>query len=372
MGLPVVWVWTHDSVGARRGRARPTSRSSTTRRCARSRSLWVIRPADANETARRLAGRAGTRGRPGRAAALAPEHPGARPLARSPRPRGCSAAATCCGTRAGRRARADPDRDRRRGRRRRSQAARSARRARARRVRVVSMPCMELFEAQPRGVPRAGAAARRSRARLAVEPGASMSWWQWVGDRRRRARARPLRRLRTGYDGAREARLQRREHRRPRAGAARDATPTEGDAMPADAPRPLQRLSRARPERVGRLPLARVDPRRAPAGADRRLRRRRRDLEPDDLPEGDDRRGRLRRAARTSSPSDGADADADLLGARRAGHPGGLRRVPARVGRAASAATATSRSRSTRAWPTTRSRPSARRCACTRRSTART
>ena len=47
-------------------------------------------------------------------------------------------------------------------------------------VRVVSMPCMELFEAQeedyreevlPRGV----------KARLAVEPGASMSWWRWVG-----------------------------------------------------------------------------------------------------------------------------------------------------------------------------------------------
>ncbi|MFZ1926479.1 MAG: transketolase C-terminal domain-containing protein, partial [Solirubrobacteraceae bacterium] len=47
-------------------------------------------------------------------------------------------------------------------------------------VRVVSMPCMELFEAQsaeyrdsviPRSVPR-----------LAVEAGASMSWWKWVGD----------------------------------------------------------------------------------------------------------------------------------------------------------------------------------------------
>ena len=34
------------------------------------------------------------------------------------------------------------------------------------------------------------------------------------------------------------------------------------------------------------------------------------------------------------------------------------------------AATATSRSRSTRAWPTTRWRPSARRCACTRPSTS--
>jgi transketolase len=47
-------------------------------------------------------------------------------------------------------------------------------------VRVVSMPCMELFEAQsaeyrdsviPRSVPR-----------MAVEAGVSMSWWKWVGD----------------------------------------------------------------------------------------------------------------------------------------------------------------------------------------------
>jgi transketolase len=52
--------------------------------------------------------------------------------------------------------------------------------ARGTRVRVVSMPCMDLFEEQsleyrdevlPPGV----------RARLAVEPGATMSWWKWVG-----------------------------------------------------------------------------------------------------------------------------------------------------------------------------------------------
>jgi transketolase len=44
----------------------------------------------------------------------------------------------------------------------------------------VSMPCMELFEAQPREYrdevlpPHVGA-------RLAIEPGATMSWWKWVG-----------------------------------------------------------------------------------------------------------------------------------------------------------------------------------------------
>jgi transketolase len=49
-------------------------------------------------------------------------------------------------------------------------------------VRVVSMPCAELFEAQPREyrerVLPAGVGAR-----LAVEPGVSQSWWRWVGDR---------------------------------------------------------------------------------------------------------------------------------------------------------------------------------------------
>ncbi len=52
---------------------------------------------------------------------------------------------------------------------------------------------------------------------------------------------------------------------------------------------------------MDRLPLARIDPRRASAGADRRLLGRGGDLEPDDLPEGDDRRERLRRADRKSS-----------------------------------------------------------------------
>jgi transketolase len=48
------------------------------------------------------------------------------------------------------------------------------------RVRVVSMPCMELFEGQPQEY-RDEVLPRRVRARLAVEPGASMSWWKWVG-----------------------------------------------------------------------------------------------------------------------------------------------------------------------------------------------
>ncbi len=194
------------------------------------------------------------------------------------------------------------------------------------------MPCMELFEAQPQELPRRGAPAatcargwRSSRREHElVEVG---------GHRRRRARPRPLRRVGAGYYGVGEVGLQRREHPRPRAGPCSnrdtDRRPMSSDSLaPATAFRP-------RPERVGRLPLARLDPRRAPAGADRRLRGRRRHLQPDDLPEGDERGQRLRRAAaraagRRSRP--GRASGQLLLGARRARHPGRLRRLPSGLG----------------------------------------
>ncbi len=51
-----------------------------------------------------------------------------------------------------------------------------------RRARVVSMPCMELFEAQDEDY-RQQVLPPTITARLAVEPGARMSWWRWVGDR---------------------------------------------------------------------------------------------------------------------------------------------------------------------------------------------
>jgi transketolase len=49
------------------------------------------------------------------------------------------------------------------------------------RVRVVSMPCMELFEAQDAAY-RDSVIPPMVRARLAVEAGVPMSWWKWVGD----------------------------------------------------------------------------------------------------------------------------------------------------------------------------------------------
>ena len=47
-------------------------------------------------------------------------------------------------------------------------------------VRVVSMPCVELFEAQSQDY-RDEVLPPAVRARLAVEPGATISWCKWVG-----------------------------------------------------------------------------------------------------------------------------------------------------------------------------------------------
>ena len=44
------------------------------------------------------------------------------------------------------------------------------------------MPCMELFEEQGEDY-REEVLPAAVTARLAVEPGARMSWWRWVGDR---------------------------------------------------------------------------------------------------------------------------------------------------------------------------------------------
>jgi transketolase len=49
------------------------------------------------------------------------------------------------------------------------------------RCRVVSMPCVELFEAQTQEY-RDTVLPPAVRARLAVEPGATVVWWKWVGD----------------------------------------------------------------------------------------------------------------------------------------------------------------------------------------------
>jgi transketolase len=182
MALPVVWVWTHDSVGL--GEDGPTHQPIEHYASLRAiPHLWVVRPCDANETA--VAWRVALEREDGPVALLlsrqtAPvldrgELASAEQLERgayvlwdsyaggdgaAPEPpelimisTGTEVAPTL-------------------------EAGRSL--AGEARVRVVSMPCMELFEAQPKEY-REQVMPPSTRKRLAVEPGATMSWWKWVG-----------------------------------------------------------------------------------------------------------------------------------------------------------------------------------------------
>ena len=133
--------------------ARPTSRSSTSPRCGRSRSLQVIRPADANETVAAWRAAVAPR-RPDRARAQPPEHPrsctdGSRRRARRRRrPRR-------------RRPAGGARRHRQRGRRCASTPPSSSPPT-ASRARVVSLPSWDRFEAQDAGVPRRASSRRRA------------------------------------------------------------------------------------------------------------------------------------------------------------------------------------------------------------------
>ena len=83
---------------------------------------------------------------------------------------------------------------------------------------------------------------------------------------------------------------------------------------------------RSGPVGLDRLDLAGMAARRLPREADARRRRRRRHLEPDDLPEVA-RRGRLVRRAAQGGARGGGRAEGDLLPARGRRHPGRLRRA---------------------------------------------
>ena len=177
MRLPVLWVWTHDSVGL--GEDGPTHQPIEHYSALRAiPHLWVIRPADANETAvawqvaleredgpvaillsrqdipvldREQVARAGELERGGY---VLWDSPGAGDLELILISTGAEVAPTL-------------------------QAAEKLAEQKVR-VRVVSMPCIELFEAQPEAY-REEVLPRETSVRLAVEPGATMSWWRWVG-----------------------------------------------------------------------------------------------------------------------------------------------------------------------------------------------
>ncbi len=184
MGLPVVWVWTHDSValGEDGPTHQPVEHYAALRAIPR---LWVIRPAEAAETAHAwrvaleredgpvalLFSRQGVPvlDREGEELAPASElERGGYVLWDSSRSSNSTATPQLILIATG--AEVAPT----------LQAARTLAAEQDTGVRVVSMPCMELFEAQSQEY-RDAVLPPSVTARLAVEPGASMSWWKWVG-----------------------------------------------------------------------------------------------------------------------------------------------------------------------------------------------
>jgi transketolase len=176
MNLPVLWVWTHDSVGL--GEDGPTHQPIEHYTALRAiPHLWVFRPGDPNETS--LAWRAALEREEGPVALLlsrqnvevldrdevAPvegvlrggyvlwDAPGGDP----------ELIMIATGAEVGE-----------------TLAAAKTLADEGRRPRVVSMPCMELFEEQDDDY-REQVLPASITARLAVEPGARMSWWRWVG-----------------------------------------------------------------------------------------------------------------------------------------------------------------------------------------------
>jgi len=176
MGLPVVWAWTHDSVGL--GEDGPTHQPVETYAALRAiPNLWFVRPADATETAEAW-----------RVALARPDGPVALSMSRQKVPtldrtelapasmleRGAytlwesspspdliliaTGSEVGLALEAGRKLAADGTA-----------------------VRVVSMPCWELFEEQPREY-REEVLPPEVRARLSIEPGVELGWKRWVGD----------------------------------------------------------------------------------------------------------------------------------------------------------------------------------------------
>ena len=176
MGLPVVWAWTHDSVGL--GEDGPTHQPVETYAALRAiPNLWFVRPADASETVvawkvalDRADGpvalsfsrqKVPTLDRADLAAASGVERGAYTLWESSPSP---ELILIATGTEVGLALEA--------GRKIASEGTA---------VRVVSMPCWELFEEQPADY-REEVLPREVKARLSIEAGVALGWKQWVGD----------------------------------------------------------------------------------------------------------------------------------------------------------------------------------------------
>ncbi|MDQ4081481.1 MAG: transketolase, partial [Actinomycetota bacterium] len=180
MGLPVVWVWTHDSVGL--GEDGPTHQPIEHYMALRAiPNLWVIRPGDANETS--VAWKVALEREGGPVAIL---------LSRQDVEVADRAeVADASGLERGAyvlwepdNANGEPDLILVATGAEVALALLAAKRLHEDQVtaRVVSMPCWELFERQPADY-RDAVLPPEVDARLAIEPGVPQGWWRWVGER---------------------------------------------------------------------------------------------------------------------------------------------------------------------------------------------
>ena len=173
--LPVVFVWTHDSIAL--GEDGPTHQPVEHLMSLRAMpGLAVMRPADANETAEAWRFAIAQKHRP---VALVLSRQKLPVLDRERAPSTARGAYVV----------ADPAE----GQARRdliatgaevhvAMAAQRLLAAEGIPTRVVSMPCWEAFAEQDAAVSRVGAAAGRSRTRVSVEAGVTLGWERWLGD----------------------------------------------------------------------------------------------------------------------------------------------------------------------------------------------
>ena len=180
MGLPVVWVWTHDSVGL--GEDGPTHQPVEHYMALRAiPNLWVVRPADANETSVAWQVALAREGGPVAILLSRQDVPVLDP-AEVADASGLERGAYVLWESEG--ANGDPDLLLVSTGAEVAPTLEAATRLTEEGVsaRVVSMPCWELFEEQPVEY-RDSVFPPDVDARLAIEPGVTQGWWRWVGER---------------------------------------------------------------------------------------------------------------------------------------------------------------------------------------------
>jgi transketolase len=176
MGVETVWAWTHDSVGL--GEDGPTHQPVEHHMALRAiPNLWYVRPADANETAMAWRIALERRGGPVALALSRQKVPTLDRTEVAPAAGALRGAYTLWQTGDG-----EPDLIVIATGSEVWVALEGAKTMNGTNVRVVSMPCWELFAEQPADY-REEVLPPDVEARLSVEAGVSLGWKQWVGDR---------------------------------------------------------------------------------------------------------------------------------------------------------------------------------------------